>query len=193
MKVVVSDPESGKAYQLEADEAHSRRLFGLRIGDKFDGEVVGLSGYELEVTGGTDRDGFPMRFDVSGPRRARVLLARGPGFRSRRKGERRRKLVRGGTVSDAIAQLNAKVVKRGGKPLEEILGLKEVKEKEKPEEGKPAEGKPPEKEEKEEKAPEEKPPEKPKEEKPSEEKPSGEKPEEKPPEKPPEGKKPEEK
>ena len=160
VKVVVSDPESGKAYQLETDEAHSRRLFGLRIGDKFDGEVVGLPGYELEITGGTDRDGFPMRRDVAGPRRARVLLSGGPGFRPRRKGERRRKLVRGGTVSDAIAQLNTKVIKRGGKSLEEILGLKEVEE-EKPEE-KPPE-KPPEKEEKPEegKAPVEKPSEKP--------------------------------
>lgn len=176
VRVVVSDPESGKAYQLEADEAHSRRLFGLRIGDKFEGEVLGLSGYELEITGGTDRDGFPMRFDVSGPRRARVLLARGPGFRSRRKGERRRKLVRGGTVSDAIAQLNAKVVKKGGKPLEEILGLKEVEEEkpkeevkeekppEKPPEEKPAEGKPPEKG-PEERSEGEKPPERPREEK----------------------------
>jgi small subunit ribosomal protein S6e len=186
VKVIVSDPESGRSYQLESDEAHSRRLVGLRVGDKFDGEVVGLLGYELEITGGTDQDGFPMRRDVSGPRRARVLLARGPGFRSRRKGERRRKLVRGGTVSDATAQLNAKVVKKGGKSLEEILGTKEVEE-EAPEE------KPPEKEEKppEEKPKEEKPPEKeekPPEEKPKEEKPpeKEEKPEKKSEEKPPE-------
>lgn len=185
---MVSDPESGRAYQLEADETHSRRLVGLRVGDKFDGEVVGLSGYELEITGGTDQDGFPMRRDVSGPRRARVLLARGPGFRSRRKGERRRKLVRGGTVSDAIVQLNAKVVKKGGKSLEEILGPKEIEE-EKPE-GKPEEKppeKPPEREEKpKEEKPGEKPEEKPK--KPEEEKPpeNEEKPEKGPEEKPPE-------
>jgi len=164
---VVADPESGKAHQVEADEAHSRRLVGLRIGDKFDGEVVGLSGYELQITGGTDKDGFPMRFDVAGPRRARVLMAGGPGFRPKRGGERRRRLVRGGSVSPDIAQLNAKVVKKGDKPIEQIL---------KPES---AEEKPPEEE-----KPKEKPEEKPKEEA---------KPEEKPKEKPPEEKKPEEK
>lgn len=174
VKVVVSDPESGKAYQVEADETRSRRLVGLRIRDKFDGEVVGLSGYELQITGGTDKEGFPMRFDVAGPRRARVLIARGPGFKPKRGGERRRRLIRGGSVSPDIAQLNAKVVKKGGKPIEQIL-KPEVAE-EKPEEAKE---KPPEKPPVEEEKPVEKPEEKLKEET---------KPEEKPEEKPPEEK-----
>ncbi len=125
-KVVVADPETGKGYPLEAREPDARRLVGLRIGDKFDGAVVGLPGYELQLTGGSDKDGFPMRSDIYGPGRTNVLLASGPGFSPGRRGERRRKRVQGSRISDAIVQVNAKIVKRGEKPLEELLAPKEV-------------------------------------------------------------------
>jgi small subunit ribosomal protein S6e len=123
-KVVVADPETGKSYKLEARDPEARRLIGLRIGDKFGGELVGLPGYELQLTGGTDRDGFPMRADITGSGRTRILLASGPGFSPRKRGERRRKTVRGCRVSEAIVQLNTKIVKRGEKPIEEILAPK---------------------------------------------------------------------
>lgn len=126
-KVVVADPEKGKSYQLEAREPAARRLVGLRIGDKFDGDVVGLPGYELQITGGTDKDGFPMRADISGSGRTYVLLSGGAGFKPRGRGERRRKRVRGRTVSDDIVQINAKIVKRGEKPIEELIPGKETK------------------------------------------------------------------
>ncbi len=168
VKVVVADPESGKAYQVEAEEARSRSLFTLRIGDKFDGEVVGLSGFELQITGGTDKDGFPMRFDVVGSRRARILIAGGVGFNPKRDGERKRRLVRGDAVSPDIAQLNTKVVKKGSKPIEQVLKPAGTDEK--------AEG-----EEKPKEKPEEKPPkEEAKPEKKAEKPKKGEKPEEKP-------------
>lgn len=123
-KVVVSDPESGKSYQVEVKEPGSRSLMGLKIGDKFEGTVVGLSGYELQITGGTDKDGFPMRQDISGPGRKNVLLSASPGFHPRNRGERKRKRVRGKQISEAIVQINVKVVKRGEKSLEEIFGKK---------------------------------------------------------------------
>lgn len=126
-KVVVADPETGKSYPLEARDPEARKLVGLRIGDKFGGEVVDLPGYELQITGGTDRDGFPMRTDITGIGRASVVLSGGPGFSPSRRGERRRKLVRGRTISDAIVQVNSKTVKRGEKPLEELLPKKEAK------------------------------------------------------------------
>ncbi len=124
-KIVISDPESGRSYQVEVKEPESRRLIGLKIGDRFDGSIVGLSGYELQITGGTDRDGFPMRPDVAGPGRKTILLSSPPGFRPMKRGERRRKRVRGRQISDAIVQINTKVVKKGEKPLEEIFGKKE--------------------------------------------------------------------
>ncbi len=128
-KVVVADPETGKSYKLEARDPEARRLVGLRIGDKLGGEVVGLPGYEIQLTGGTDRDGFPMRADITGTGRTRVLLAGGSGFSPRKRGERRRKRVRGSRISEAIVQVNAKIVKRGEKPIEEILAPKEAVEK----------------------------------------------------------------
>ncbi|MGC8816972.1 MAG: 30S ribosomal protein S6e [Candidatus Hadarchaeum sp.] len=126
-KMVVADPKTGKSYKLEAREPEARRLVGMRIGDKFDGGIVGLPGYELQITGGTDRDGFPMRSDIAGPGRVSVLLAKGPGFSPKRPGERRRKMVRGCRVSDDIVQLNAVVIKWGEKPIEEIVQPKEAK------------------------------------------------------------------
>jgi len=126
-KVVVADPETGKSYKLEARDPEARRLVGLRIGDKFGGEIVGLRGYELQVTGGTDRDGFPMRPDVAGVGRTSIILSGGPGFNPRKRGERRRKRVRGCRISEAIVQVNTKIVKRGEKPIEEILAPKETK------------------------------------------------------------------
>ncbi|KXB04696.1 30S ribosomal protein S6, partial [candidate division MSBL1 archaeon SCGC-AAA261O19] len=124
VRVVVSDPESGKAYQIEPDESSVGRLMGLQIGQSFEGDIVGLSGYQLLVTGGTDKDGFPMRSDVRGPGRKRIVLSKGPGYKPREEGMRRRKLLRGRTVSQDIAQLNVKVTERGEKDIQEILGPK---------------------------------------------------------------------
>jgi small subunit ribosomal protein S6e len=126
-KVVVADPEKAKSHQLEAREPAARKLVGIRIGDKFDGDIVGLPGYEIQITGGTDKDGFPMRADVAGSGRTSILLAGGSGFRPKGRGERRRKRVRGARISDDIVQINAKIVKKGEKSIEEIIPGKEAK------------------------------------------------------------------
>ena len=144
-KIVISDPESRKSYQIEK-EAPS--LIGLKIGDEFDGSILGLNGYKLKITGGTDKDGFPMHPSIEGMGRRRVLLSRPPCFHPKRKGERRRKTVRGNTISEDIAQINVKVVEKGEKSLEEILGKK--KEEKKTEEAKTEEKKEEKTEEKEE-------------------------------------------
>ncbi|MEM4461969.1 MAG: 30S ribosomal protein S6e [Candidatus Bathyarchaeia archaeon] len=112
IKLVVSDPENGTAKTVEVDEAKARLLYGLKIGDVFDGSMIGLSGYRLMITGGSDRDGFPMRPDVYGPGRKKLLLSGGVGFRPRRRGERRRVYVRGNTISADIVQVNVKIVEK---------------------------------------------------------------------------------
>ncbi len=169
-KIVISDPKTKKAYQKEVEQAGSG-FVGKKIGEQADGGHIGLAGYKLEITGGSDKDGFPMRRDVEGVGRKRIILASGPGFKPERKGERRRKSIRGNTISADVVQINTKAVSYGQKGLEEIFG---VKAKEKKEE------KPSAKEEKKEKPTEkkveEKPAEKPKEEaKPAAEKPAEEK------------------
>ncbi|MHA1238528.1 MAG: 30S ribosomal protein S6e [Candidatus Odinarchaeia archaeon] len=125
-KLVVSDPETGKSIQIIVKEEKTKALIGRKIGDKISGDLIGLPGYELEITGGSDKDGFPMRPDVQGAVRKRVLLQSPPGFKPKRDGERRRKIVRGNIISDEIVQINSKVVKKGKKPLEELIGVKEV-------------------------------------------------------------------
>jgi len=56
-RVVVSDPKSGKAYQVELKDPGASKLLGKRIGDKIEGDVLGMPGYSVQVTGGSDREG----------------------------------------------------------------------------------------------------------------------------------------
>jgi small subunit ribosomal protein S6e len=106
---------------MEVEAVLSKKLIGLKIGEEFDASMVGLDGYQLRITGGSDKNGFPMKRDVDGPRRIRSLLTGGVGFRSTRKGQRRRKTVRGNTLSDDIVQVNTIVVKKGKKSLTDLL------------------------------------------------------------------------
>jgi len=122
-KVVISDPKSKKAYQREVDQAQSG-LSGKKVGEKVSGSGLGLDGYELEITGGSDREGFPMRPDVEGLGRKKIILTSPPGYHPKHAGRRKRKSVRGNTVSMSISQVNVKVVKSGSKKLEELLGKK---------------------------------------------------------------------
>jgi small subunit ribosomal protein S6e len=122
-KVVISDPKARKAYQKEIEQAQSG-LMGKKLGDKVSGNHLGLSGYELELTGGSDKEGFPMRRDFEGLARKRLLLSHGPGFHPKSKGVRKRKSVRGNTISPSISQINLKIVTHGTKSVEELLGVK---------------------------------------------------------------------
>ncbi len=123
-KIVISDPETRKSYQLEIDQ-HKSGLIGKKIGDEFKGDFLGLPGYELKITGGTDKDGFPMHPSVEGTVKKKVLLSGPPGFHPKKKGQRKIKMVRGNMISDEIVQINVKIVKKGEKPLEELIPVKE--------------------------------------------------------------------
>lgn len=122
MKLVVANPKTGKTYQKELTETQEKALYGSKINDVIKGDVVGLPGYELQITGGSDKQGFPMRKDLHGTARKKILLSGGPGFHPTKKGERRRKSVRGNTISEEIAQVNTKVIKEGKEPLEKLFG-----------------------------------------------------------------------
>ena len=98
------------AFQIRIDGERAARFIGLKIGDRIDGSVVGLPGKTLIIRGGSDLAGFPMRPDLPGPVKKYLLLSSGPGFRPRERGERRRKLVRGNTISEEIVQINTVVV-----------------------------------------------------------------------------------
>ncbi|AEM38484.1 Ribosomal protein S6e [Pyrolobus fumarii 1A] len=99
-----------KAWQIHLKGAAAERLIGLKIGDKFDGSIVGLPGVELEIRGGSDNSGFPMHPGIPGGVKKKVLLSGPPGFHPREKGERRRKTVRGNTIVEDIVQINTRIV-----------------------------------------------------------------------------------
>ena len=120
--VVVSDPEAGTSHQFEIDGQDANRFLGRDVGDEVDGEAVGLPGYTVEITGGSDTAGRPMRGDVSGPDLTDVLLDGGTGFNPSRDGERRRVTVRGREVSEEIVQLNLAISERGDEDVESLLG-----------------------------------------------------------------------
>lgn len=109
-KITISDPKTGKSKSVELEGAKATPLIGRKIGDIIDGSIVGIPGVKLIITGGSDKDGFPMRPDVHGGVKTRILLSGGPGFKPRNKGERRRKMVRGNTITEDTLQINMKIV-----------------------------------------------------------------------------------
>ena len=120
-KIVVSD--NAETYQVEVEDA--KQMINLSIGDEFDGEIIGLPGYSLKITGGSDKNGFPMRKDIDGPRRVKSLLSGGIGYKPIGDGIKRRKTVRGNVISDDIVQVNTIVAKAGNKSIAEILNPEE--------------------------------------------------------------------
>jgi small subunit ribosomal protein S6e len=128
-KLVLSNPADGTAKTITLDPNIFRLFIGKKIGDEIDGSILGYKGYRIRITGGTDKDGFPMRPDVSGARKVRILITAGIGFRGyekppskkkkrrqrrRKKGLRRRRTVRGNVISEAIAQINCVLIRSEG-------------------------------------------------------------------------------
>ena len=123
-KVIVSDPADGTSQSVELEETQAVPLIGRKLGEVIDGAAVKLSGYKVKITGGSDKDGFPMRPNIHGGVRVGAILSEGVGFHSSKKGERKRKTLRGNVITDAIVQLNMKIVekpkgKKAEKPKEE--------------------------------------------------------------------------
>ena len=142
-KLVISDPKARRAYQIEIKSPDADRLIGKKIGDIIKGELINIPGFEFKITGGSDKQGFPMRPDIPGTKRIRALLSSGPGIKIKRKGERRRKSVRGNQISEEIVQINMKIVEKPKTKArkEETEGKEKTEEKkETPKEEKKPEG-----------------------------------------------------
>jgi len=126
-KVIVSDPEAGISKAVELEEARAAPLIGRRIGETIDGSVLDLPGHKAQITGGSDKDGFPMRPSVHGGVRRKVVLSGGVGFNPQNEGMRRRKTVRGNVITDEIVQINVKITEKP-KQAKEGKKAKEKKE-----------------------------------------------------------------
>ncbi len=127
-KAVISDPKDGKSYQAAVAGHHANSLIGKKIGEVIDGIFVGLPGYKLQITGGSDKDGFPMRKDLPGPRRKKLLISKSIGFNAQEGGLRKKKNVRGNTIAPDTIQINFKITAHGMKPTAELMKTEEKKE-----------------------------------------------------------------
>eukprot|EP00993_Chasmostoma_nieuportense_P001379 NODE_2266_length_1228_cov_1074.066303_g1748_i1.p1 GENE.NODE_2266_length_1228_cov_1074.066303_g1748_i1~~NODE_2266_length_1228_cov_1074.066303_g1748_i1.p1 ORF type:complete len:385 (-),score=88.59 NODE_2266_length_1228_cov_1074.066303_g1748_i1:73-1167(-) len=126
MKINVAAPSYGtqKAFEID-DEKKLVHLHDLRISQDFDAGILGeqFKGYRFKIQGGSDKQGFPMRQGILTNSRVRLLLKRGTvGYQRHRgkKGERRRKSVRGAIVAHDIGLLNCIIVAEGPTPLEGV-------------------------------------------------------------------------
>jgi small subunit ribosomal protein S6e len=116
-KLNIGDPSSKKTLKKDVKEAEAEVFLGTKIGDSVKGDSFGLSGYELVVTGGSDSAGFPMRKDVMGGNRKKILIVKGVGLRKNEAGRKVRRTVAGNTVTGKTVQINLRVTKQGKTPL----------------------------------------------------------------------------
>jgi small subunit ribosomal protein S6e len=108
-KLVLSDPKTGKSEASEVKDASAQLLMGRKIGEVLDATTIGLTG-KIEITGGSDKAGFPMRRDTMGGGKNYILVTGGVGYKSKEEGSKKRKLIRGNTITEETYQVNAKRV-----------------------------------------------------------------------------------
>ena len=120
MNIVVSDPKTRKAYSKKID--NPAIFIGKKVGESVELGLIGLDGYTAKITGGSDKEGFPMKPDMAGSNRREIYVVV-----DAKKGVRGKIRRRGNSVTNEIAQLNLKVTRDGAKPLVEILSTGEKK------------------------------------------------------------------
>lgn len=120
-KAIVNDVKTGKSYNITVSGHHANSLIGKNIGEVVDGIFVGLPEYKLKITGGSDGNGTPMRSDLPGNKRVKLLLSDSKGFHEKYPGQRKRTAIRGSAISAEIVQVNMAVAEYGPKSIEECL------------------------------------------------------------------------
>ncbi len=129
-KVVVSDPKTGRAYNVDASGGAAGVIVGKSIGDEIDAGSLGLAGYKIRITGASDRTGIAAKKGIPGAGKKKLLLAGGIGFHPVMDGERRRKTVRASEITQDFVQINALVTAYGEKTLDELFPKVEGEKKE---------------------------------------------------------------
>jgi len=120
-KAIVNDRKTGKSYNVTVSGHHANSLDGKNIGEIIDGIFVGLPGYKLKITGGSDKTGTPMRADLPGKKKIHLLLSDGLGFNENYHGERKRVGTRGSAISSEIVQINMVITDYGPKSIEDLM------------------------------------------------------------------------
>lgn len=118
----IADPKKGVAYNVTINENQAiSYLLGKKVGETIDGDPLGLSDYQLKITGGSDEDGCPMNPNMTGGIRRKILSKSTVGIRPQKPGQRTRKNVRGNTITEDIYQLNFKITDYGSTSIDELL------------------------------------------------------------------------
>ncbi len=120
-KAIINDVKTGKSYNVAVSGHHANSLIGKNVGEVIDGIFVGLPGYKLKITGGSDGNGTPMRKDLPGNKRRMLLMSESLGFHEKYPGQRRRVAIRGCTISSEIVQINMAVAEYGPKSIEDTM------------------------------------------------------------------------
>ena len=111
-KIILSDPETGESQIVELEGPRAVPLVGRKLGETLEGTAIGLGGHKVRITGGSDKDGFPMRPGVHGGVKTSLVVTQGIGFHPTREGERRRKTLRGRVITEDTVQINMKIVEK---------------------------------------------------------------------------------
>ncbi|MCX6773959.1 MAG: 30S ribosomal protein S6e [Candidatus Micrarchaeota archaeon] len=112
--------KNGKTYQVDVPAEKESFLAGKRVNEEVDAGFIGLAGWTIKLTGGSDKSGVPMRHDVHGQRKEKILLSSGPGYKPDRKGARAKKTVRGDTYNQEIVQVNAVATAEGSVAIDTV-------------------------------------------------------------------------
>ncbi|KAF9116146.1 40S ribosomal protein S6, partial [Mortierella sp. 14UC] len=116
MKLNIANPATGCQKTIDFDDERKTRIFyDKRISAEVAVDSLGdeFKGYVFRITGGNDKQGFPMKQGVLLPSRVRLLLSKGHScYRPRRTGERKRKSVRGCIVASDMSVLSVTIVKQ---------------------------------------------------------------------------------
>lgn len=127
MKIVFSDPKTGRTTQMQLDKDKEPMFLNHKINDVIDGAALGLSGYKLKITGGSDSSGFAMDRSITGSIKTKVL--RRVAKSGKLKGQYKRSTVRGNTVTNDTELVNTIIVEYGDKPAAELFPEPAKKEK----------------------------------------------------------------
>jgi small subunit ribosomal protein S6e len=145
-KAIINDTNptfNGRSFPMDISGSNYNHFIGKKIGDSVDGSFVGegdknLIGFKLQITGGSDVTGRPMRPDLDGGAIKSVLVTAGTGYKGKKyvkkngkvyiykkDGLRRRRKLRGNIISQDTRQINLKVLVTGKRTLGSIFGLEE--------------------------------------------------------------------
>ncbi|XP_016151162.1 40S ribosomal protein S6 [Sinocyclocheilus anshuiensis] len=121
MKLNISFPATGCQKLIEVDDERKLRIFyEKRMATEVAADSLGdeWKGYVVRISGGNDKQGFPMKQGVLTHGRVRLLLSKGHScYRPRRTGERKRKSVRGCIVDANLSVLNLVIIRKGEKDI----------------------------------------------------------------------------